>query len=182
MTTLPIDLTTAAYRWLMDFEPFTQLIADGLVGSDAEAGAQNSEILEKAWVFQGLTDDGKPYRDPEGTGACVVVLSSRSEWSTNDHNTALFPVLQVLIYADSSRDTDGAPTSRDAENKCKYLYATIDRRLHILKEEPDHWWSAPPEDFYVISCTRAQGLQIMDVPLSEGYTVRGEVVYNTVTG
>lgn len=175
---LTIDLTTAARRRLVAHPPFTALVLGGLIGTELSGSDYTeTEILESAWVFQGLTDDGRPFRDVEGSGLCCVVLTSRTEWSTNNHNTVRFPRLQVLIYADSSRDETGAHTDRDADIKCKDVAKAVDDCFHMLNTEDEHQWPG----LYVVSCVRSQGLSIMDVPLTEGLTVRGEIIYDAMT-
>lgn len=192
-----LDLATAAVQRLRDYLPFQQLVADGVVGTDANDAAPLAEKVEQAWLFQGLDRDGRPFRDPEGSGRCVVVLSERREWaSANPHNTASFPALQMLIYADSSRLSDGAPWIRDADRKCKHVFKKLDPRFHNPSNQTeDRRWSyvekivhpdgaveaLPSKVIQVHSSLRGSPFTIGDVPGTNEYTVRGEVSYNMIT-
>lgn len=185
-----LDLTTAAVRRLLNSVPFGTI--EHLIG--AEEAPDGS-----LWVFQGLDADGRPFRDPEGSGKCVLVLSSRSEWSApNKHNTFEFPKLQVLIYADSTRNEDGTPALRDAERKINKIHRAMDVLFHLagwsgsdmywqdgllhpLPGEvcpPDHPTDPHLEGCWVHSSIRTNPISITDVPNTQSLTLRAELTYD----
>lgn len=204
MTEMPLDLTdidlsTAAFHRLKTYPPFADMVLATLldqprplIGTDAADIDPQEDRLAQAWVFQGLDREGRPFRDPEGTGQAVVVLSERREWAgANSHNTASFPALQVLIYADSTRDSEGAPLVRDAARKCKHIFNRIDRLFHNPGNTQDSQrWAVPDMDILgqerarvldVHSLVRGGQFSIEDVPGTNEFTVRGEAVYNAIT-
>lgn len=180
------DLGAAAYTRLTLWPAFNEVVAEGLVGTDPDG---------TPWVFQGLNDEGAPFRDPEGTGTGVIVLTvGREEWASNVHNTNRFPVLQVLYYMDATRNEDGSPVARDAEAKCRQLAHRLDRAFHIFgdKDDPyrtEHFWpysdlSVEPSKAMKVMVhysRRSSGLSIRDVPGSGSLTVRGEQRYELST-
>lgn len=174
-----MDLVTSAHQRLSAYLPFQALVLEGLIGTDAADTATDAEKLAAAWLFQGLDDEGRPFRDPEGSGTSVVVLSENTEWTgPNRHNTAHFPALQMLIYMDSTRAEAGAPTSLDARRKLKHVARILDRCFHLVGNlSEDHAW--PGLDVH--SCVRATGLDIRDVPGTQSATVRGEYRYEALT-
>lgn len=176
---MDVDLSTAAYDRLIGDPAFQQMVSEGLIGTDAAVGATDAEKIAGAWLFQGLDDEGRPFRDPEGTGTSVVVLSSRTEWSSpNRHNTANFPVLQVLIYSDSTRDANGMTLAPDATRRVKHVAKRINDRLHLAAntQEGQRWGDA-----WIHSSLRSNAMDIRDVPGTQSLTVRAEMKYETVT-
>lgn len=181
-----MDLTTAAVRRLLASTAFATI--EDLIGTDAPGS--------DPWVFQGLDAEGRPFRDPEGSGKCVLVLSSRSEWSgPNRHNTFEFPRLQVLIYADSTRNDDGTPALRDAERKIKRIQRAVDVCFHLagwegvdtfwqdgLMHDPDEHADVPhQEGCWVHSSLRSNPVSITDVPSTQSLTLRAEMLYDVGT-
>lgn len=193
---LDLDLVAFAYHRLRDDSEFQKMVTDGLIGTDAADTATADAKVAQAWLFQGLDSEGRPFRDPEGSGKAVVVLSERREWAgANPHNSPAFPALQMLIYADSDRNSDGTPTTRNADRKCKHIFKRLDRRFHRpAHPATDQRWTLPetvtnPDGsttvltryMHVHSCLRGAPFVIGDVPLTGAYTVRGEAVYHTIT-
>lgn len=179
MVDIDVDIASAAYDRLVSDPVFQQMVEDGLIGTDAAPTATPAERLAAAWVFQGLDDEGRPFRNPEGSGTGVVVLTARSEWSApNRHNTAAFPVLQILVYMDSTRNADGAAVSPDATAKVKHVAKRINRRFHLVanRESGQKWGT-----LWVHSSLRSGLLDVRDVPMSHSLTVRAEMKYETVT-
>lgn len=173
--TLDPDLVTAAVARLSAYAPFQEMVAEGLIGSDDDG---------TVWLFQGLDQDGRPFRDPEGTGKCVVVLMERQEWAAaNAHNTAHFPLLQMLIYADCTRNVDGAVVTRDADRKAKHVFQKLDRCFHLPSNlDEDKRWAIDANTYVdVHSCLRGDPATISDVPQTEWATVRLEARYTTIT-
>lgn len=171
--TLPI---TAAVRRLAGFPIFQQLVLDGWIGTDADRSlASPEEILSAAWLFQGLDDEGRPYRDPEGSSTSVVVLSERADWAIpNRHNTAAFPQLRMLVYTDCSRDADGGVLMEDATNKCLYVFGQLNRCFHLPQNTlADQMWPG----LRVHRSVAASGMEVQEVPGTNSHTVRGERTY-----
>lgn len=165
------SVATAAYRRLLADEQFQDLVEAGVVGKGVEGDD------ELPWLFQGLDNDGRPFVDPEHTGKAAVVVASREPWTAgNAHNTAKFPVLQVLIYADSARKPDGSYAKRDAPDRCGDIYDVVDRVFHDPANRQHAW-----PGLFVISCVRSQALRISDVPGTQSLTVRGEARYDLST-
>lgn len=185
---LRLDLVTAAIARLRGYAPFQQLVLDGLIGTDATGP---EESIAKAWLFQGLDNEGRPFRDPEGSGQSVIVLSERGEWaSANSHNSAYFPILQMLVYTDCTRDADGAVLKRDADRKAKHIFRILDRCFHLVGERTDQPYAVVVEvfddvpverRFFVASSLRGNPFTLTDVPGTEAYTVRGEARYDVTT-
>jgi hypothetical protein len=176
---LRIDLVTAAVQRLRAYAPFQQLLAEGLIGTDADDTASAEVRLAKAWLFQGLDNEGRPFRDPEGSGTSVIVLSERGEWATaNAHNSAYFPSLQMLVYTDCSRDADGGVVMRDGDRKAKHIFRILDRCFHLPGNAPvDRAWPG----LMVHASVRGNPFTLTDVPGTETYTVRGEARYDVTT-
>ncbi len=174
-----MDLVTAAVRRLRASDVFAELVDNGYIGTDAPDSADLTTKIAQAWLFQGLDNDGRPYRDPEGSGTGAVVLSEREEWTApNRHNTAYFPQLQMLIYMDCTRDAAGAPEEQDADRKVKHAFRLLDRVFHLTgNTEEDQDWAG----YRVHSSVRGSRFVIRDVPQSQSYTVRGEATYETLT-
>lgn len=174
------DLVTSAVQRLIAFEPFQELILTGVVGTDAASTDTDEAKLASAWLFQGLDDEGRPFRDPEGSGLTTVVLSGRAgEWSApNRHNTVSFPALQALVYTDSDRNEDGSLALRNADQKCRAVAKVLDQCFHIVRNAPqDQVWPG----MYVHSCVRSSRLSLRDVPTTQSLVVRGEMTYDAVT-
>jgi hypothetical protein len=173
-----MDMVTSAFQKLSAYPAFQQLVLDGLIGTDADDTAPDEEKIAKAWLFQSLDDQERPFRDPEGSGQCVILLSQHKSWSgPNRHNTAQFPQLNVLIYADSTRDADGAPITQDARRKAKHVAKRINPCFHRPGND-DHLW---PGDYWVHASYQSMQLQLTDVPNTQAYTVRGEMTYEITT-
>lgn len=174
------DLAEAAWDRLTVWLPFQDLVLSGLIGTDAADDDPDEDKVARAWVFQGFDANGRPYRNAEGSGKGVVVLSVRDDWAEpNRHNTWDFPLLQMLVYMDSDRDADGTMTAPNAVPKCRSVMRILDRRFHLVgNTQADQDWPG----LRVHSCIRASRLTITDVPDSEnGATVRGEYRYEVTT-
>jgi hypothetical protein len=170
---LATDVSTAAYDLLHGHQPFQTLVTEGIIGVGMGEGAPS-----QPWLFQGLDSEGRPRMDPEGTGKAVIVLQSWDSWSGgNNHNTAQFPVLQVLIYADSTRASDGSPVLQDAKDRAKTVYEVTDSLFHDAANRRHQW-----PGLYVVSSVRGGGPSMRTVPGTQDYTVRLETTYNLVTG
>lgn len=176
---LGVDLQTAAFRRAMESEEFRSLIRAGIIGYDAASDAPDEEKVATGWVFQGLSKEGKPYRDPEGSGAAVVCFISRTTWTgANSHNTAKFPQLQCLVYADSTRNEDGSEASPDAFRRGMSVLKVLDRLFHL----PQHTLASQQwPGMAVHSSLSAGGFDTQDVPNTQDLVVRIEQRYNAIT-
>lgn len=174
-----VDLVTAATRRLRAFPAFQLLVSQGFIGTDAYDSDTLPTKVSAAWLFQGLDNEGRPFRDPEGSGKAAIVLTERSEWAApNRHNTAYFPELQMLIYMDSTRDEDGSLVSPDADSKTKHVFRLLDRCFHLVgNTEAEQKWST----LRVHSSVRSSRFVLRDVPGTQSATVRGEATYETLT-
>lgn len=169
------DLVASVRVRLLDALVAANLIPT-VVGADGQAG-QPTGPYSDGWVFPAANEDGDPLRMVEGTGKAAITLHAKDEWGANTHNTMHFPVLTVLIFADSSRNADGQPAARDAELRCKAVARVVDKLLHDSANASHDW----PLGLRVHSCLReSMGLVIMDVPKGDG-VVRGQLRYDVAT-
>lgn len=161
-----MDLAIAAHRYLSAQPIISQLVEEGLLGSDSKY---------PQWVFR--SDDGNPPRPIEGSGKCAIVLSANSYWALqNAHNTAQFPILRVVIWADNSRDALGMVRSQDASDKCKDIYTRINPLFHDPGKNITYMDSVRIHDMI------AGGVfQIQEAVNTEGNTVFGQIMYNIST-
>lgn len=164
-----VDLGTAAVRRLQNYLPFRDLVDAGKIGKDPDG---------TVWLFQGLDDQGRPFRDPEGSGTAVIVLSEYTQWAPmNETNNMYFPGLQMLIYADSTRNEDGSPAKRDAHNKAKQIYRALNPAFHRPGQDELDWH---PE--VAIHMSLQDGpFYLHEVPMTQSLTVRAEVNYKMIT-
>lgn len=168
MTLIPDEsLLTAAWKRVAASEVFQNLVSEGWIGKDDD---------DTPWLFQGLDAEGRPFRDPEGSGKGVIVLMENTWAARNRHNTWRFPELTVLIYMDSSRNADGSSISPDARDKCKHVAKRIDRLFHLPgNTEADQDW----DGFRVHGSLSSSDLSLDDVPQTQALTVRGTMRYET---
>ena len=145
---------------LKQHPPLITLAEEGVLGFDRDG----------MWIFFG-NDENKPWRDPQGTGTSAIVLSTDDTWGNNPHNSAQFPVLQVLIYSDATRGTDNKPMMTDQKTKALRIYDVVDtlfhdcgNRLHALGDVRIH------------SSLRRYGPSLQPVPDTAGM-VRLDVTY-----
>lgn len=175
---LVLDLATAAVRRLKGSPVIAELIQDGYLGTDAASGASLSDKVKGSWIFQGINDDLRPYRDPENSGTAAIALQSRSDWAKNDHNTAGFPQLRVYVYVDSTRRADGSAKQLDADRKARHVARALDSVFHLPgHRQEDQLWGG----LYVHSSLREGNLSIQDVPGTQGAMVRLDLTYNATT-
>lgn len=166
-TTPDIDLNTAAVQRLAASPEFAELLADEFIGKDAD---------DTPWLFQGLDSEGRPFRDPEGSGQGVIVISQNDERSQNGHNTWHFPNLQILIYVDSTRNSDGSAITLDARRKCQHIAKRVNKVFHLPSNtEADQDWPG----MRVHGSLNSSGLSMEDVPGTQANTVRGTLRYET---
>lgn len=98
-------------------------------GVRAVLGPQGVSSSDEVWLF---------VRElqviPEGSGLAAAVVSIEGPWARpNRHNTARFPRVAVHIYADSTRDMNGAVIRKDAEARAWAVWepfnAELDRKV-----------------------------------------------------
>lgn len=159
------DLSLAAYRFLNARPEVIQLVTEGVLGSDTKY---------PRWVFR--DDDGKPVREIGESGKCAIVVAHSSTWALpNPHNTAHFPTLRIIIYADHTRDATGIIIKQDASDKLKKIYRVVDSILHDPAHKHTTWG-----DFRVHDCIGGSTLQIMEMPTYDG-SVWAELRYNIIS-
>lgn len=169
------DLLKASYMHVMNSERIQDLINSGIIGRDV---APNPIVYPYGWVFTSMTDD-KPMRDVEGTGKCAVVLTYHDHWSPQTlWHSSKFPRLNVLIYADASRDTSGMITRRDAEDKAKLVWRAIDPLFHDSANRIRFFEDlAHPKFLPIVSTVEGIAFSILEVPKGDG-AVRASVSYD----
>lgn len=129
-----------------------ELTKDGTLGFDGDG----------LWFFQGDAGE-RPFRDPQGTGTSAVVLSADDTWGNNRHNTAQFPILQVLIFSDATRGPDNQPVRLDQRTKAWNIYSVIDDVLHDTANVHHQFFGTQ-----VISTSRYSGPSVTAVPDTAG--------------
>lgn len=150
------------------------LQAEGLIGTLIGVDVAPETAFTSGWVFVGAENDNRPSRDVTGTSMVACVVSSRSHWATNMHNTARFPVLQVLIFADSTRIPGTVSrASEDADLKVNRVAKVVRKTFHDAANR-DHSW---PLDVEVISSVLSTDLQLSDVPGND-FVSRGQMLFN----
>jgi hypothetical protein len=171
------EVTLAARALLLADTNFSNLIGTD-VGSDPSHGAAYADqTYADGWVFIGVNQDGRPVRDPTGTGTSAVTLDMYgAPWGPpNQHNTAEFPVLRVIVWSDPTRPTDenGLMAVRDAEDRCNRVRAAIRAVLHDPLNDHHDWGNG----VLVGSCLLGSELPLRDVPPYDGL-VSGELRFN----
>lgn len=175
-----IDLRTAVavqakVRLLAD-PAFARLIGID-VGTDPTHGAAYPQTYPDGWVFIGVNQDGRPVRDPTGTGTSAVTLDTYSApWaSPNQHNTAEFPTLRVIVWSDPTRPPDdpGMIAVRDAEDRCHRVRRAIRDLFHDPGNVHHDWGGG----VYVVSCLLGSEIALRDVAPYDG-VVAGELRFN----
>jgi hypothetical protein len=176
-----VDLRTALaaqakVRLLAD-TGFNALIGKD-VGSDLTHGdAYPQQTYPDGWVFIGVGGDGRPVRDPTGTGTSAVTLDTYgAPWgSPNQHNTAEFPVLRVIVWSDPTRPIGdpGMIAVRDAEDRCNRVRRVIRAVLNDPGNEHHDWGAG----VVVTSCLLGTEVALRDVAPYDG-VVAGELRFN----
>lgn len=96
----------------------------------------------------------------EGSGQAAAVLREDGAWARpNPHNTARFPRLSVEIYADCSRDANGAIARRDAEARARTVWGQFNSFLHRVDGFSEVWGSTSTDPGM-----RVWGSQLMSLP------------------
>lgn len=138
-TILPaaVDLAVACQRRLVS-EPAIRTVL-GPLRSDSSINP-----IEQCWLFTrnlAVAVDGQQ-SIVEGTGSVAAVITVDGSWSrANDYNTQKFPMLQLDIYADASRDIDGAITKLDAYPWAYNAWLAFDAVLHWTTGDIQ-WWGS----------------------------------------
>lgn len=138
-----------------------------LIGTDIGQD-DTGQPYAAGWVFRSSDNEMSGYRDPEGTGKASIVVAEREGWtSPNAYNTARFPTLFIVVYADSTRVLNGSsltPTQRDARDRCQRIFDAVDPLFHDVANKDHHW----PLNQYVVSCMRQTELTMVDVLNGDG--------------
>lgn len=144
-----------------------------LVGVDGVAGAPAGPFTN-GWIFVGTDNTGTPSRDVTNTGKVSVVLVSHTWWTSNPHNTAEFPILRVLMFGDNTRIAGTtSKAAEDSELKVRKVAKVVRATFHDAANK-DHSW---PRGLTVVNSTADGGLQLEDVPGSDGVS-RGIMLFN----
>jgi hypothetical protein len=105
----------------------------------------------------------------EGTGSVCAVLNQRGAWaSPNPHNTEQFPVLQIEVFSDPTRDANLNPEDDyTPEEKANEAFQAIDRVLH-RPDGFDENWGDGMGVVRVTGSLRSGEPDISDVPEGDG--------------
>ena len=96
----------------------------------------------------------------EGSGKAAAVLREEGAWARpNQHNTARFPRLSVEVFADSSRDVNGAVLRKDAEPRARAVWEQFQLVLHRVDGFSEMWGTALPDPGM-----RVWGSQLLALP------------------
>lgn len=138
------DLATAAHRMLTAVPGVT-----GALGSSAPPSPVG------VWLF---------VRElqvvVEGSGRAAAVLREEGAWARpNQHNTARFPRLSVEIFADATRDVNGAIARRDAEARARIVWERFQTVLNRTDGFSEIWGSNGADPGM-----RVWGSQLMSLP------------------
>ena len=131
-------------------------------------------VLEdgEPWLFQDTYDDNRPYRAPKGTGKAAVVVGFRDSWGTNRHNTMGMPMVQVLVYADLTRASDGTPQARDGASRALRVWEAIDAVLNDVGGSLSGYrvvvQNPTTATVTFVSSLRGEGPSVMPVPDGDG--------------
>lgn len=146
------SLVPSMVLFFKQYPPMLELGKEGVLGFDEHG----------LWIFQGDAGE-RPFRDPQGTGTSAIVMSADETWASNPHNTAQFPVLQVLIYSDATRAADNTPVRLDQRTKAWNIYEPINRILHDAANEHHDFFGTP-----VVSLQTHTSPSVMAVPDTSG--------------
>lgn len=117
------DLTIAARRYIAGIPGVTALLGPGTFISSLPLTQTYS-----TWIFRWA-----PYVDIENTGQACIVLSQSTGWTApNSYNTMQFPVLQVEIMVDATRDNNLEPVTVIAQDRAIQIFKAIDPYLHLV--------------------------------------------------
>lgn len=118
------------------------------------------------WIFQ-----EKLYATVEGSQSVAVVLSTSTQWATNNsYNTADFPKLAVDVYADPERDPNNNVAFDDTKDKLLAVHDKIKKYLHMV--DPGYkWWGSTR----IVSSTLLS-LPILE-PVADGGGMRSAIAY-----
>lgn len=117
-------------------------------GDKAILGA-GPEATTGPWVFAG-TNDNRPFKDPLNTSKCAIVFNSWRSWTTSYMNTTRYPILQMSIFADSTRAEGTSTVSRyDAQEKALKLFNLVDPVLNDKTHKILEWNGVPIINSYL---------------------------------
>lgn len=145
-----------------------------LVGSD--------NLWTDGWVF-----DSSLYNVViEGTSKCAIVVSEVGTHDImNQHNTLKFPRLEIDIWADPTRNTDGSKRLDDADDKIEAIAKVVDNHFHLVSSDTPAgdiivWGSTKQitegKGLYVAGSSRISGPDVSPIEDVEG-GLMGRYVY-----
>ena len=134
------------------------------------------------WIF-----DTKPVGVRiENTSRCMIVINEDGTWAArNEHNTLRFPRLQVDIWADPTRNSDGSVQVYDASDKIERIAKVLDKHLHLTDPGTSmgmpYIWGTAEEissktGVVIAGSHHREGPSLSDVRDTDG-TLMGRLVY-----
>lgn len=121
-----------------------------------------SDDVFPAWIFEErLYISTKAL---EGSGKCAIVVQQDDGWtSPNEYSTAEFPLVDIYIFADPSRDFMKNIVFDDTAQKIQDIRQALDKYMHLTTGETVMWGSVR-----VIASNRLNHQKITDVPEGDG--------------
>lgn len=139
-----VDLTHAVTMMVKELPE----IQAATFGEDALIGS-GPELTTGPWVFAG-TNDNRPFKDPLNTSRCAIVFNSWRSWATSYRNTTRYPILQMSIFADSTRAENTTDVAKyDAQVKALKVFNMIDPILNDKSHKILEWGGVPIIDSYL---------------------------------
>jgi hypothetical protein len=143
-----------------------------LVNEPTVTNLLGSSDLFAVWIFRWSS-----FEIVEGSGLVALTLRQPGGWTVpNRHNTARFPLLETIVYADRSRDSEGRPTKEDAQERALQVTDAVDAVLHVPQGGDISW-----DGVRVLSSVRQSEPDIVTVPDGDGLC-RASVRYAVVLG
>lgn len=96
-----------------------------------------------------------------GSGDRLVQVIYGGVWAVPSYNTSAFPILQVNVLADVTRDDSGRPVAQDADTRAWMVYAVVDHAFHDVGRR----WDS------VISSYRHSGPALTFLPDADGAVI-----------
>lgn len=127
-----------------------------------------SDEIFPAWIFEETMAMSKEAF--EGSSKCAIVITQDDGWtSPNEHNNMEFPLIDIFIYADPSRDFMNNVTFDDTSDKITTIRRALDKHLHRV-DGLDVMWG----DIRVLRSTRLNHQRL--TPITEGDGMRSGMV------
>lgn len=151
------DLVHAAYLYLAGI---SEVVA--AVGSIVPADPDEDEV---PYIFQRKTGV-----QMQQSGSSFIIVNKDGIWtSPNQHNTAEFPRLKIVLFVDPRRTTEYNPLDNqvidnaEAYRRINALYRIVDRYLHRPQHDTTTWGG-----LRIHSCVRLAASEPVEVPQQDG--------------